>query len=50
MKQGSFLITFRRLGSTDDCLIELPSKWKLILWMVTTGLWCEAILIAFLED
>ena len=50
MNRGSFLITFRRMGSEDDCLIELPSRWKLLLWMVTTGLWCEGILIAYLEE
>lgn len=50
MNRGSFLITFRRMGSEADCLIELPSRWKLLLWMVTTGVWCEGILIAYLEE
>ena len=50
MKRGSFLITFRRMGAKDDCLIELPYKWKLLLWMTTTGLRCKGVLIAFLEE
>lgn len=50
MKRGSFLITFRRMGAKDDCLIELPTRWKLLWWMATTGVWCKGVLIAFLEE
>lgn len=50
MKRGSFLITFRRMRKRNDCIIELPSRWKLIWWMITTGVLCEGVMIAFLED
>lgn len=50
MKRGCFVITYRRMGFKDDCIIELPSRWKLIWWMLTTGIWCKAVLIAFFED
>lgn len=50
MKRGSFLITFRRMDSQDDCLIELPSRWKLLLWMAKTGIRCDGILIAYLDE
>lgn len=50
MKKGIFLITFRRFGLRDDHIIMLPSRWKLLLWMITSGLWCKGVLIAFLEN
>lgn len=50
MKQGYYLVTFRRLGAADDHVVAVPSWWKLLWWMITTGIWCEGVLIAFLED
>lgn len=50
MKHGSFLITFRRIGLQDDCLVVHDSRWKLLWWMITTGIWCKAVLIAFLDE
>lgn len=50
MKCGAWLITFRRFGETDDCIIMLESKVKLLWWMLTVGIRCKGVLIAFLED
>ena len=50
MKRGEYLITFRRFGSIDDCMIILRSKAKLLWWMLTVGVRCKGVLIAFLED
>lgn len=50
MKRGEYLITFRRFGETDDCIIMLNGKIKLLWWMMTVGVWCKGVLIAFLED
>lgn len=50
MKRGCFLITYRPMGLKDDCMIVLPSRWKLLWWMIATGLWCKGVLIDFLED
>lgn len=50
MRRGSFLITFRRMGLQDDCIIVLESRWKLLWWMITTGLWSQGVLIKYLED
>ena len=50
MKFGGYLITFRRIGESDDCIILLNKRWKLILWMITTGIRCKAVLVALLED
>ena len=50
MKNGAWLITFRRFGEMDDCLIMLNSKVKVLWWMLTVGVRCKGVLIAFLED
>lgn len=50
MKKGSYLITFRRMDDIDDCIIELTSSWKLLWWMIITGLWCKGVLIYFLKE
>ncbi len=50
MKRGEYLITFRRFGETDDCIVMLNSKVKLLRWMLTIGVQCKGVLIAFLED
>lgn len=50
MKCGGYLITYRRIGDSDDCIILLDKKWKLIWWMITTGCSCKAVLIAYLQD
>ena len=46
----SYFITFRRMGAVDDSMICLPNRWKLLWWMITTGLWCKAVLIFLAED
>ena len=50
MKRGSFLITFRQVGFRDDHMIELPSRWKLLWWMITTGIWCRDMWITFIRE
>ena len=50
MRRGEYLITFRRFHSGDDCMIILRSKAKLLWWMLSVGVWCKGVLIAFLED
>ena len=44
------MITFRRFGENDDCIVMLQSKVKLLWWMLTVGMRCKGVLIAFLED
>ena len=50
MKNGLYWITFRRIGDEEDSIVLLDKKWKLIRWLLTTGLKCKAVLIAFVEE
>lgn len=39
----TYLIRFYRSEDFDDNLIELPSLWRLLLWLVTHAHQCRAI-------
>ena len=51
MKRGSFVITFRQAGFRDDHMIELPSRWKLLWWMISDAIWwCSDMRITFIRE
>ena len=39
----AYLVRFCRVEEADDFLIELPSLWRLLLWLVTHAHQCRAI-------
>lgn len=40
---NAYLVRFCRVEEADDCLIELPSLWRLLLWLVFHAHGCRMI-------
>lgn len=39
----SYLIRYSKIADPEDTLIELPSLWRLLLWLITHAHQCRAI-------
>lgn len=39
----AYLVRFFRVDESDDSLIELPSLWRLLLWLITHAHQCRSI-------
>lgn len=39
----AYLIRYIKAESIDDCLIEMPSLWRLLLWLILHAHCCRTI-------
>lgn len=49
MSKVTYLISYKMPGEDEGNLVELP-KFKVLPWMITTGLRCSSLVIYRCED